>query len=110
MANYHTSNNRTENCIFGQLNASTISKHSEVVINKFMADHNIQLLAAQETGTWDPSPSLFTNHRIFQNKGPNDPARAGVALIINKALAPEHIGLGDLNPFTTAMTYMSYNE
>ena len=98
MANYHTSNNRTENCIFGQLNASTISKHSEVVINKFMADHNIQLLAAQETGTWDPSPSLFTNHRIFQNKGPNDPARAGVALIINKALAPEHIGdLKDTN-------------
>jgi hypothetical protein len=83
MANYHTSNNRTENCIFGQLNASTISKHSEVVINKFMADHNIQLLAAQETGTWDPSPSLFTNHRIFQNKGPNDPARAGVAVGTN---------------------------
>lgn len=91
MANNHSSNNSEQEKMFCQLNVCKISRHSEVVIDKFMADRNIKLLAAQETGTWIPTPTLFTPYKIFQNKSSADPNLAGVALIIDKALNPEHI-------------------
>jgi len=63
-----------------------------------MSDHNIALLAVQETGDWIPSPMLFTNYRVIKNKvssytGANGVAlrNNGVALIIAKTLHPEHI-------------------
>ena len=91
MVSNHSTSNSEQEKMFCQLNVCKISKHSEIVIDKFMADKNIKLLAAQETGAWIPSPKMFTSFKIFQNKSSADSNLAGVALIIDKALVPEHI-------------------
>ena len=84
---------RKERLIAGQINISKMSLHSEVAVDKFIADHGIKLLAVQETGSWTASAHSFNNMRIIQNKtNTNDnPDLSGVALLVDKTLYPEHI-------------------
>ena len=66
-----------------------MSPHSEIALQKFIHDHSISLMALQETGNWMPTNGLYSKQKVIQNKCIND--QAGVALIVDKKLNPEHI-------------------
>ena len=75
--------------IFGQLNISRMSTHSEAALQSFIYERGISLIAIQETGVWNPSDGFFTNKAIIKNKL-NDNL-SGVALIAENSLFPEHL-------------------
>ena len=78
--------------LFGQLNISKMSKHSELALSRFMFNQDVYLFALQETGHWDPDLTLFGNHKVFLNTPTPTEHLSGVALVINNKLQPEEIG------------------
>ena len=81
-----------EKSLYSEVNKNIISKmspHSEIALQKFIHDHSISLMALQETGNWLPTNGLYSKQKVIQNKCIND--QAGVALIVDKKLNPEHI-------------------
>ena len=75
--------------LFGQLNISKMSNHSELALSNFLDRHNVSLLAVQETGHWTPTLSLFDKYLICQNTTQPTSMLSGVALIIDKKFKPE---------------------
>ena len=84
-----TSNNQV--IIFGQINISKMSPHSELALSQFVFNHNIHLLAVQETGHWDPDCHLFANYTIFVNTNSPTSSLSGVGLIVKNCLQPEAV-------------------
>ena len=89
MSTLTISNNQA--IIFGQINISKMSPHSELALSQFVFNHNIHLLAVQETGHWDPDCKLFANYTIFVNTNSPTSSLSGVGLIVKNCLQPEAV-------------------
>ena len=69
-----------------------MSINSEMALDLFVFQNEIDLIAIQETGTnWSPSDSSFKQHKIMKKDGDIAHGTNGVALIIKKTLQPEII-------------------
>ena len=78
--------NRATSMKVAQLNCNGLSSHCVTVVDKFLYDNKIEVLALQETGDHSSNEQRFSNKTVFFHFSTH-----GVGLVINSCLQPQWV-------------------